>query len=143
MLRRTLLAPVNAWSFAGGVWNGLSAAILSAAKKGYTFAMASRYPRMGIARDPELQRALANTRPLLSRKETRSAAAQVRALALRGAETLMQQAGPAGELRQRLSKKYDVIPAHVDPRTIGAPQGAVDPEDPTPGSDALQWVRGG
>jgi hypothetical protein len=64
-------------------------------------------------------------------------------LALRGAEAAMQQAGPAGELRQRLAQKYDLIPAHVDPRTIGAPRGAVDPEDPTPASDALQWVRGG
>ncbi len=104
--------------------------------------MATRYPRMGIARDPELQRALANTRPLLSQKETRSAAAQVRALALRGAETLMAQAGPAGALRQRLATKYDVIPAHIDPRTIGIPRGEVDPEDPTPASDALRWVRG-
>jgi hypothetical protein len=104
--------------------------------------MATRYPRMGVARDPELERALASTRPLLSQRETRSAAAQVRALALRGAETLMQQAGPAGELRQRLATKYGVIPARVDPRAIGIPPGEVDPEDPTPASDALQWVRG-
>lgn len=97
---------------------------------------------MGVARDPELERALASTRPLLSQRETRSAAAQVRALALRGAETLMQQAGPAGELRQRLATKYDVVPARVDPRTIGVPDGDVDAEDPTPASDALRWVRG-
>lgn len=104
--------------------------------------MATRYPRLGIARDPELQRALARTRPLLSQKETRSAAAQVRALALRGAETLMQQAGPAGELRLRLAKKYDVIPASIDHRTIGIPQGELNPDDPTQASDALRWVRG-
>jgi len=47
-----------------------------------------------------------------------------------------------GELVQRLAKKYDVIPARVDPHAIVAPPGEVDPDDPTPASDALQWAGG-
>ena len=43
--------------------------------------------------------------------------------------------------RDRVSS---VLPrgAHIDPRTIGIPQGELNPDDPTPASDAMQWVRG-
>ncbi len=105
--------------------------------------MATKHPRLGVSRDPELERALAQTRRLLSEKETRSAAAQVRALALRGAEALMDGTDPATRVRRRLYEKYDVSePATSDPRTFKAPVGEIDPDDPTPASDALQWVRG-
>jgi hypothetical protein len=105
--------------------------------------MASRYPRLGVARDPEVERALAQTRILLGERETRSAAAQVRALALRGAEALVEQAGPAAQLRRRLVEEHGAQPATVDPSDFEAPPGEVDPADPTPASNALRWVRGG
>lgn len=104
--------------------------------------MTTRYPRLGVARDPELERALAQTRILLGRRETRSAAAQVRALALRGAEALVEDAGPAAELRRRLVEEHGARPATIDPSDFEAAPGAVDPDDPTPASDALRWVRG-
>jgi len=50
---------------------------------------------------------------------------------------------PATRVRRRLYEKYDVSePATSDPRTFKAPVGEIDPDDPTPASDALQWVRG-
>jgi len=104
--------------------------------------MASRYPRLGVARDPALERALRQTKPLLSDQETRSAAAQVRALALRGASSVLSRGGPAAELRGRLVEKHGAIPARVDPRTIPGPDEELDPTDPTPATDALRWVRG-
>ncbi len=104
--------------------------------------MATKYPRLGVSRDPELERALAETRRLLDEKETRSAAAQVRALALRGAESLMSRDDPATDFRRRLYEDFDVTPSTSDPRTFKAPEGEIDPDDPYPASDALRWVRG-
>lgn len=103
--------------------------------------MASKYPRLGVARDPELEQALALTRPLLRRADTRSAAAQIRALALRGARSVVEEAGSAAELRRDLQEKYGATPATVDPRHFKLPAGDVNPDDPTPASDALRWVR--
>lgn len=79
---------------------------------------------------------------MLEDHETRSAAAQVRALALRGAQSLLEADDPASALRRRLYAQYDVTPATSDPRTFKAPIGEIDPEDLTPASDALRWVRG-
>ncbi|MDQ3647916.1 MAG: hypothetical protein M3433_04940 [Actinomycetota bacterium] len=105
--------------------------------------MATKYRRLGVARDPELERALAQTRRLLAAEETRSAAAQVRALALHGAESLLEaDGGPAAELRRRLHERYGTIPATSQPRDFELPPGEIDPDDPTPGTDALGWVRG-
>ena len=104
--------------------------------------MTTKYPRLGVSRDPELERALARTKPLLARSETVSAAAQVRALALRGAETLVEEAGSTAELRRKLHEKYGTIPATAEPRDFELPPGEIDPNDPTPASDALRWVRG-
>jgi len=103
--------------------------------------MASKYPRLGVARDPELTEALTQTRDLLDVDERRSQAAQVRALALRGAKSLLD-ADPVEAERRRLQKKYNLIPATADPRTLRMPEGEIDPDDPTPMSDALRWVRG-
>ena len=104
--------------------------------------MAARHPRLGVSRDPDVERALALTGPLLDPDETRSAAAQIRALTLRGAEAVLAGAGSEARLRGQLTTKYELIPARVDHRTIPAPLGDVDDNDPTPASDALKWVRG-
>jgi hypothetical protein len=97
-----------------------------------------------VARDPELERALAQTRPLLDPSETRSAAAHVRALALRGAEKVVEEDDdPVERERREFRRKHNVVrPATSDPRTYRAPEGEIDPDDPTPASDALRWVRG-
>ena len=104
--------------------------------------MASKFPRLAVTRDPELHRALELTRGLLGGDETRSAAAQVRALALRGARSVLQGSGPEAELRRRLFDEYGTIPARVDPRSLGAVAGEPDPDNPAPASEALRWVRG-
>lgn len=104
--------------------------------------MPSKYPRLGVARDPELEEALERTRPLLDPAETRSAAAHVRALALRGAERVVKEDDSVDPELKRLREKYDLIPATSDPRTFRLPEGEIDPDDPTPASDALRWVRG-
>jgi len=105
--------------------------------------VASKYPRLGVARDPELERALADTKRLLSAAETRSAAAQVRALALRGAQSLAElDDDPAAALRRRLREEYGTRPATLSPRDFKLPPEEIDPENPTPASDALRWVRG-
>ena len=104
--------------------------------------MASKHPRLGVPRDPDLDRALSETRPLLASEETRSGAAQIRALALRGARAVLADAGPEAVARARLREKYNLIPATSDLSSLGPPEGEVDPDDPTPASDALRWVRG-
>lgn len=104
--------------------------------------MAGRYPRIHVARDPELEAALDRTRPLLEPSETRSLAAHVRALALRGAERLAEEVGSAAELRRELHERYATTPATAEPRDFKLPPGEIDPDDPTPASDALRWARG-
>lgn len=104
--------------------------------------MASRHSRIGVARDPELERALELTRPLLDASQTRSQAAHVHALALRGAEAVMDLADPQAQLRRRLLEKYEATSAHGDLLDLPQPDDEVDPDDPTPASDALRWVRG-
>lgn len=104
--------------------------------------MASKHPRLGVARDPELARAMSDTRPLLGSEETRSAAAQIRALALRGATAVLAEAGPDAAELARFREKYNLIPATSDLMSLPPPEGELDPDDPTPASDALRWVRG-
>jgi hypothetical protein len=104
--------------------------------------MASRHPRLGVTRDPEVERALALTGPLLDPAETRSAAAQIRALTLRGARAVLAGADSESQLQARLAERYGAIPARGDLLDLDTP--AADPRDvsATPASDALQWVRG-
>lgn len=104
--------------------------------------MASRHPRLGVVRDPEVERALALTGPLLDPAETRSAAAQIRALMLRGAQTVLAGAGTVSRLQARLAERYDARLAHGSLLELSPPPGEPDPADATPASDALQWVRG-
>jgi hypothetical protein len=104
--------------------------------------MAARHPRLGVERDPEMERALALTQPLLGPAETRSAAAQIRALTLRGARSVLAGADEPSRLQARLVERYGAIPAQGDLMDLDTP--AADPHgaSATPASDALQWVRG-
>jgi hypothetical protein len=104
--------------------------------------MASRHPRLGVERDPEVERALSLTEPLLDPAETRSAAAQIRALTLRGAQAVLAGAGPEAQLRARLVERYDARPCQGSLLELDPPPGEPDPTDATPASDALRWVRG-
>jgi hypothetical protein len=104
--------------------------------------MASRHPRLGVTRDPEVERALSLTEPLLDPAETRSAAAQIRALTLRGAQAVLAGAGTEAQLRTRLVERYGARPARGSLLDLDPLPGKPDPMDVAPASDALRWVRG-
>ncbi|HTA05175.1 MAG TPA: hypothetical protein VK774_02330 [Solirubrobacteraceae bacterium] len=104
--------------------------------------MASRHPRLGVVRDPDVARALALTEPLLDPAETRSAAAQIRALTLRGAEAVLAGAGAESQLQARLAERYGARPGKGGLLELDPPPDASDPAGVTAASDALQWVRG-
>ncbi|MBA3806940.1 MAG: hypothetical protein H0X28_00895 [Solirubrobacterales bacterium] len=104
--------------------------------------MASRHPRLGVERDPEVERALTLTGPLLEPAETRSAAAQIRALTLRGAQAVLASADPDSRLRARLAERYGAKPSRGSLLDLDPPRGEPDPAGATPASDALRWVRG-
>jgi hypothetical protein len=104
--------------------------------------MASRHPRLGVTRDPEVERVLALTEPLLDPAETRSAAAQIRALTLRGAQAVLANAGSEAQLQSRLAEKHGARLARGSLLELGPPPGKPDPTGTAPASDALQWVRG-
>jgi hypothetical protein len=87
-----------------------------------------------------MERALTLTQPLLDPAETRSAAAQIRALTLRGAQAVLAGAGSAPQLQARLAERYGAKPARGSLLELGLPPGRPDPA--APASKALQWVRG-
>jgi hypothetical protein len=104
--------------------------------------MTSRHPRLGVERDPEVERALALTEPLLDPAETRSAAAQIRALTLRGARAVLASADLDSQLQARLAERYGARPARGSLLELDPLPGKPDPENAAPASDALRWVRG-
>jgi hypothetical protein len=104
--------------------------------------MAARHPRLGVERDPEMERALTLTEPLLDPAETRSAAAQIRALTLRGAQAVLASAGSESQLQARLAERYGASPAKGNLAELDPPSGEPNTADPAPVSDALRWVRG-
>lgn len=104
--------------------------------------MATRHPRLGVERDPEMELALALTQPLLDPAETRSAAAQIRALTLRGAQAVLTGAGSETQLRARLAERYGSRPARGNLLELGPPPGEPGSAGGAPASEALQWVRG-
>lgn len=105
--------------------------------------MPTSHRRLGVVRDPDLDRVLRQTHSLLEPWETRSAAAQVRALALRGARSVLDERGTEGEMRRKLGERHGATPATTDLLAVGMPSGKTDRCDPRPASDALDWVRGG
>jgi hypothetical protein len=104
--------------------------------------MAARHPRLGVERDPEVERALALTEPLLEPAETRSAAAQIRALTLRGAQAVLASAHSEPQLQAQLAQRYGARPARGSLLDLDPPPGKPDPAAAAPASDALRWVRG-
>jgi hypothetical protein len=105
--------------------------------------MATKHPRIGVTKDPDLAAALDATRPLLAPEETRSEAGHVRRLALIGARALGHGSAEARAAldRRRLLERPGVRPAtrSLDdlPWLVGQP---VDAERRA--SRALDWVRG-
>jgi hypothetical protein len=95
-----------------------------------------------MVRDPEVERALAVTKPLLDPAETRSAAVQARALALRGARAVLADAGAESQLRARLAERYGAKPGRGSLLELEPPRGEPDAVDGAPASDTLRWVRG-
>jgi hypothetical protein len=104
--------------------------------------MAARHPRLAVERDPEVQRALNLTEPLLDAAETRSAAAQIRALTLRGAAAVLAGADASSQLRARLAELYGARLARGSLLDLDPPPGEPDPTSPAAATEALQWVRG-
>jgi hypothetical protein len=104
--------------------------------------MASRHPRLGVTRDPEVEQALALTESLLDPAETRSAAAQIRALTLRGARAVLAGASSESQLRARLAEHYGARPGRGSLLELDPPPGEPDAADAASASDALRWVRG-
>jgi hypothetical protein len=104
--------------------------------------MAARHPRLGVDRDPEVERALALTEPLLNPKETRSAAAQIRALTLRGAQAVLAGADEASRLQAELAERHGARPGRGDLLDLDPPASERQAGDPAPATRALQWVRG-
>jgi hypothetical protein len=89
-----------------------------------------------------MERALALTEPLMDPAETRSAAAQIRALTLRGAQAVLAGAGSESQLHARLAACYGARPGRGSLLELGPPPGELDAAGAAPASDALQWVRG-
>jgi hypothetical protein len=101
--------------------------------------MASRYPRLGVTRDPDVERALTLTQPLLDPAETRSAAAQIRALTLRGAKAVLAGSASETQLQAHLAERYGARPGKGSLLELGPPPGEPDAGS---ASEALRWVRG-
>ena len=89
-----------------------------------------------------MERALALTQSLLDPAETRSAAAQIRALTLRGARAVLADADESSQLRARLVERYGATPAQGDLLDLETLPAGTHEQSATPASDALQWVRG-
>jgi hypothetical protein len=103
--------------------------------------VAARNPRLGVTNDPDIQRALELTEPLLDPSETRSVASQIRALVLRGAEAVLAGAGSRSRLQAHLAERRRATIGHGNLADLNPPPGEPDPGDATLASDALRWAR--
>lgn len=100
--------------------------------------MPSKYPRIGVVCDPELDVAMRSARDRLGPRL--SSAALLRGLALRGADALRREAIPDHHV-QRLVDEHRAQPARAPLVTLLSELEPVDPNDRTPGSDALEKER--
>jgi hypothetical protein len=82
------------------------------------------------------------TEPLLEPAETRSAAAQIRALTLRGAQAVLAGADAESRTRARLVERYGARPARGSLLDLDPPPSEPGAAGTAPASDALRWVRG-
>jgi hypothetical protein len=105
----------------------------------YTNSMPTKHPRIAVVRDPELDAALERAAQVLGEKH--SAAALLRKLALLGAQSL-----PSSKWVQTMERMraLGLQPAQLPPGDVvarGLTMGPVDPNNPTPATDALEFVR--
>jgi hypothetical protein len=104
--------------------------------------MPSAYSRIAVVRDPKLDAALKRAAPLL---KTKSAAGLVRELALRGADAVEVEAKKTemDPVIRDLMERFGADPATESWAEFieGLAFGPVDPDNPTPGTDALQEMR--
>ncbi len=105
--------------------------------------MPTTKPRIALVRDEEIDRALTTTREALPSEDLRSTAAQIRALALIGAQAIERDPDMQRRtaLDRRLSARYGVRPPKID-SFEGLVVGEPDPDDPRAGTEALEWARG-
>jgi len=89
-----------------------------------------------------VQRALTLTEPLLDAAETRSAAAQIRALTLRGAKAVLAGADASSQLQARMAERYGARLARGSLLDLDPPPNEPDPAGTAPATEALRWVRG-
>ncbi|HTR89630.1 MAG TPA: hypothetical protein VMG62_05930, partial [Solirubrobacteraceae bacterium] len=80
--------------------------------------------------------------PLLDPRETRSAAAQIRALTLRGAQAVLANADESSRMQAELAERYGARPGRGDLLDLDPPESERHATDPAPATRALQWVRG-
>ncbi|HEY7829764.1 MAG TPA: hypothetical protein VIC06_04280 [Solirubrobacteraceae bacterium] len=105
----------------------------------YTEPVPTNHPRIAVVRDPELDAALEHAAQVLGEK--RSTAALLRELALLGVQSL-----PSSEWVRTMERMraLGLQPAQLPPGDVMgriASMGPVDPENPTPATDALEYVR--
>jgi hypothetical protein len=101
--------------------------------------MPTKHSRIAVVRDPELDAALERAAQVLG--ATRSTAALLRELALLGAQSLPSSKWVRTMERMRA---LGLQPAQLPPGDVVAriaSMGPVDPDDPTPATDALEYVR--
>jgi hypothetical protein len=101
--------------------------------------MPTKHPRIAVVRDPELDAALERAAQVLGEK--RSTAALLRELALLGAQSLPSSKWVRTMERMRA---LGLQPAQLPPGDVvarGLAMGPVDPDNPTPATDALEYVR--
>jgi len=105
----------------------------------YTWPVPTNHPRIAVVRDSELDAALEHAAQVLGEK--RSSAALLRELALLGAHSL-----PSSEWVRTMERMraLGLQPAQLPPGDVvarGLAMGPVNPDDPTPATDALEYVR--
>ncbi len=108
-------------------------------RRWYTGLMPTHHPRIAVVRDPELDGALERAAQVLGGQ--RSTAGLLRELALLGAQSL-----PSSEWVRTMERMraLGLKPARLPPGDVvarGLAMGPVDPDNPTPATDALEYVR--
>lgn len=106
--------------------------------------MATKHPRIGVTKDPELAAALDATRALVPPTEARAEAAHVRRLALIGARSLQSSSDGAAveRARERIRAVTGARPPSVDFEQVVSQLAEQGTDRGGELSKALDWVRG-